>query len=95
MSIWIHSWSWMSIRHIHNKNAFAPKTNHNLPTWMAFADLFKAFDTYNHALLVAILGKYGTPPRLFSSIKRMYNNIIVKIIIGNIETPICFKVGIK
>ena len=34
--------------------------NHNLPTWVAFADLFKAFDTSNDALLITILGKYGT-----------------------------------
>ena len=38
--------------------------NHNLPTWVAFIDLVKAFDTSNHALLIAILGKYGAPPRL-------------------------------
>ena len=29
--------------------------NHNLPTWVAFADLFKAFNTSNHALLISIL----------------------------------------
>ena len=54
--------------------------NHNLPTWVAFADLFKAFDTSNDALLVTILGKYGTPPRLRSAIKRMYKKVIVKLI---------------
>ena len=31
--------------------------NHNLPTWVAFIDLVKAFDTSNHALLIAILVK--------------------------------------
>ena len=30
--------------------------NHNLPTWVAFIDLVKSFDTSNHALLIAILG---------------------------------------
>ena len=29
--------------------------NHNLPTWVAFADLVRAFDTSNHALLINIL----------------------------------------
>ena len=38
--------------------------NHNLPTWVEFADLVKAFKTYNHALLIYILVKYGAPPRL-------------------------------
>ena len=37
--------------------------NHNLPKWVAFADLVKAFGTSNHALLIAILGKYGAPPK--------------------------------
>ena len=69
--------------------------NHNLPTWVVFADLVKAFDTSNHALLIAILGKYGAPPRLCSAIKRIYNKSIVKLIIGKVETSINFKVGVK
>ena len=69
--------------------------NHNLPTWVVFADLVKAFDTSNHALLIAILGKYGAPPRLRSAIKRMYDKIIVKLIISKVETSIDFKVVVK
>ena len=71
------------------------RNNHNLPTGVSFTDLFKAFYTSNHALLIAILGKYGAPPRLFSEIKRMYNKIIVIIIIGKVETSIESKVGVK
>ena len=55
--------------------------NHNLPIWVSFTDLVKAFDTSNHALLLAILGKYGAPPRLCSAIKGMYNKSIVKLIV--------------
>ena len=62
---------------------------------MAFTDLVKAFDTSNHALLIAILGKYSAPPRLCSEIKCMYDKIIVKLIIGKVETSIEFKVGVK
>ena len=40
--------------------------NHNLPTWVAFVDLVKAFGTSNHALIFAKLGKHGAPPRIFS-----------------------------
>ena len=40
-------------------------------TIVTFADLVKAFDTSNHALLISILGKYGAPPRLWSAKKRM------------------------
>ena len=38
--------------------------NHNLPTWVVFADLVKAFYTSNHALIITILGKYGATPSL-------------------------------
>ena len=53
---------------------------------MAFADLYKAFDASNHALLIAKLGKYGPPPRIFSAIKRMFNKGVLKLIIVKIET---------
>ena len=36
--------------------------NHNLPTFVMFADLVKAFDTSNHKLMVDILNKYVCPP---------------------------------
>ena len=71
------------------------RQNHNLPTWVVFADLVKSLDTYNHALLIAILRKYGAPPGLRSAIKRMYNKSIVKLIIGKVETSIEFKVSVK
>ena len=45
--------------------------NHNLPTFVVFADFFKAFDISNHKLMVEILKKYGFPPKLCSAIRRM------------------------
>ena len=69
--------------------------NHKLPTGVEFADLVKAFDTSNHAFVITILGKYGAPPRLCSTIKCMYNKSIVKLIIGKVEASINFKVGVK
>ena len=69
--------------------------NHNLPTWVAFAYLFKALYTSKHSLLIAILVKYGAPPRLRSELKRMYAKSIVKLIIGKVDTYIDFKVGFK
>ena len=62
---------------------------------MAFADLVKAFDTSNHALLISILGKYGAPPRLRSAIKHMYDKSIIKLIIRKLETYIEFKVVVR
>ena len=69
--------------------------NHNLSTWVAFAYLFNAFNTSNYALIIAIIGKYGAPPRLRSEIKRMYDKIIVKLTIGKVDTSIDLKVGVK
>ena len=69
--------------------------NQNLPTWVEFSYLFKDFDTSNHSLLVDILGKYGATPILCSTIKLMYDNIVVQLLIVKIEMPIDFKVKIK
>ena len=47
--------------------SFAIKTmlnlqrNHNLPTWVLFADLVKVFDTSNHALMEKTTGQVGMP----------------------------------
>jgi hypothetical protein len=41
--------------------ALETRRYHDLPTWALFVDLVKAFDTVNHALLFAILEKYGAP----------------------------------
>ena len=62
---------------------------------MELAYLAKAFDTSNHALLIAILVKYCAPPRLCSEIKRIYNKSIVKLITRKFEKPIDLKVGFK
>ena len=69
------------------------RKNHNLPTCVALTYLVKAFDTSNHALIITILGKYGTPPRLCSAIKRMYDKSIVNLIIGKVETSLELKSG--
>ena len=71
------------------------RRNHNLPTWVLFADLVKAFDTSNHALMDKLLEKYGCPPALRSTIARMYKDSRVRLIIGKIDTTIPFYVGVK
>jgi hypothetical protein len=35
---------------------------HNLPSFVAFVDLVKAYNTANHNLLLKVLEKYGAPP---------------------------------
>ena len=69
--------------------------NHNLPTWVSFADLVKAFDTPNHQLMGMIIVKHGCPPNLCDTIPRMYKDSVVKLVIGEFETIIEFKVGVK
>ena len=71
------------------------RRNHNLPTWVIFADLVKAFDTSNHALMDKLLSKYGCPPDLRSAISRMYKDSRVRLIIGEIDTTIPFYVDVK
>ena len=69
--------------------------NHNLPTWVLFADLVKTFDTSNHALMDRLLERYGYPPALRSAIARMYADSKVRLIIGEIDTTTPLRVGVK
>ena len=66
--------------------------NHNLPSWGAFTDLVKAVDISNHKLLIAILARYGDLTHFCSAIRRMYKNSSVRLIIGNFDTSVNFKV---
>ena len=69
--------------------------NHNLPSWVTFADMVKYFDTSNHKLPIVILSRYGAPTHFYSAIIRMYKNSVVRLIIGKIDTSIPFNVGVK
>ena len=69
--------------------------NHNLPIWISFADLVKALDTPNHQLMVMILAKYVCPPNLCDTIERIYKDSVVNLVIGEFETTIELKVGVK
>ena len=60
-----------------------------------FADFFKEFDTSNHKFMMDILKKYGCPPKLCSEIRRMYTDKKVRLILGNIDISIPFKVEVK
>ncbi len=55
--------------------------NHNLPSFVAFFDLVKAYNTANHNLLLKVLKKYGTPLKFVAAIKTMYTdlNVVLKI----------------
>ena len=68
---------------------------HNLPSFVAFVDLVKVFDTTNHALLIKILQQYGAPPKTCSVIERMYQNSTVLIKLGKEEMEIPQTIGIR
>ncbi len=40
------------------------RRQHNLYTYVIFADLVKAYNTYNHKLILEILEQYGAPPQI-------------------------------
>ena len=68
--------------------------NNNLPSYVVFVDLVKAFDTFNHDMMLKILERFGAPPKLRSSISRMYWNLKIVLKIGEVEEKMGQKVGV-
>ena len=58
-------------------------------------ELVKAFDTVYHTLILHILKKYGAPPKLRSSIARMYQDLKVVLKIGKTEETMIQSVGVR
>ena len=69
--------------------------NHNLPTYAAFFNLVKTVDTVNHEILTDILDCYGNPPKLRSSISRMYTDLKVVLKIGKLKHSFEKTVGVQ
>ena len=69
--------------------------NHNLPSYAAFVDPVKAFDTVNHDMMFKILDHYGAPPKLRSAISRMYQDLKIVLKIGKIEEKMSQTVGVR
>ena len=65
------------------KNLLNVINNYNLPTFVDFVNIVKAFDTASQKLLIKVLEIYGSPPKFFSDIHIMYQDLIVVLKIGN------------
>jgi len=71
------------------------RRQHNLETFVVFADLVKAFDTSDHLLIASILEKYGAPPKFSHAIERLYTDLRVTLKIGKESTEIEQTVGVR
>ena len=69
--------------------------NHHLPSFVAFFDLVKAYDTANHHLLIKILEKYGAPPKFVAAVTKMYTNLKVILKIDSELREFLQSVGVR
>ena len=69
--------------------------NHNLPCYVTFIDLVKAFDTVNHVMILKILEHYSAPQKLQSAISRMYQDLKIILKIGKIEEKMSQTVEVR
>ena len=67
----------------------------NLPTFVVFMDLVKAFDTVDHKVLMRVLERYGAPPKLKSAIARMYTDLKIVLKLGKVKAEMNQTVGVR
>ncbi len=77
------------------KTLLTMRKNHNLPSYVAFVDLAKAYDMANHELLLTLLKKYGAPPRFVSAVERMYQDLVVVLKIEKEVQELEQSVGVR
>jgi hypothetical protein len=68
---------------------------HNQDTYVVFANLVKAYATYNHELVLKILEQYTPPPKFQDSTKRLYTNLKVIVKMGREKAEIDQEVSMR
>ena len=76
------------------KTAIQLRRKHNQESYVVFVDLVKASDTVNHKLMALVLKKYGFPPKMRSTIERMYEKFALELKKGNEKTQIDYLTGV-
>jgi hypothetical protein len=71
------------------------RENHNLPSYVAFVNLVKAYNTANHNLLLDLLERYGAPPRFVSAIECIYQDLVVVLKIEEEVVELTQSVGVR
>lgn len=61
------------------KTALQKRKEHGLPTWVCFVDLVKAFDSIPREALMAVLVKFGVPPRMLAVIADLHRDIVIRL----------------
>ena len=93
--IWLLNWSWLSIWSFFIKMALHARHKHNIPTYVSFVDLVKAFDMVIHSMMLKIIEQYGAPTKLHHTIARMYDDLKIVIKIGKSKAETGQKVGVR
>ena len=71
------------------------RRQHDLETYIIFADLVKAFDTSNHKLILEILQKFEAPPKFCKAIECLYTDLAVVLKIGKEKLEINQTTGVR
>ena len=71
------------------------RKEHDLESWVMYADLIKAFDSIHDKLLFRILEKFGILLFLIKMIRKLYNNFKIEICVGKCKAEIDYEAGVK